>query len=114
MCFEGVPVDIGAIVVLGEDRLQNFDALGASGITAVIAVVVVMIVIVIVVMIVAVRGAVVVAVESTHTRNSSYVTSTEVTRNSSPRTTVTSALVHRGQATDHRDSISDCWPQPLH
>ena len=79
MCFEGVSVDIGAVVVLGEDRLQDFDALGAGGITAVIAVPVVVLVLVVVpvpvlvvmIVIVAVDGAVIVAVESTHTRNSS-------------------------------------------
>jgi hypothetical protein len=79
MCFEGVSVDIGAIVVLGEDRLQDFDALGAGGITAVIAVVVLVLVVVpvlvpvlvVVPVLVAVDGAVIMAVESTHTRNSS-------------------------------------------
>ena len=75
MCLEGVSVDIGTVVILGEDRLQHLDALGTGGVATVIAVPMVVLVPVLVpmvmVVVVAVDGAVIVAVESTHTRNSS-------------------------------------------
>jgi len=75
MCLEGISVDIGTVVILGEDRLQHLDALGTGGVATVIAVPMVVLVPVLVpmvmVVIVAVDGAVIVAVKSTHTRNSS-------------------------------------------
>ena len=106
--LERVTVHRGAVVVLGEDRLQDLDALGAGRVATVIAEMVGIVVMTMIAVVVAVLSTVVVAVKPTH--GSPYVTSTEVTRNSSPRTTSTSPLSHCGQSTDQRDSIWDCLP----
>ena len=65
-----------------------------------------------VVVLVGVHGSVVVPMESTHGqtdhRHTFHETSSDVTRNSLPRSTSTSALSHRGHQIDHGDVISDC------
>ena len=58
MLLERPPVDVGAGVVLGEDRLQYFDALEAGLIAAVVAVLVcVTLLVVLVAVLVGMRGA---------------------------------------------------------
>ena len=66
--LERLPVHLGPVVILGEDRFQDLDTFRSGGVPAVIAVIAMMVVVivVVVVVVVAVLGTVVVSVESAH------------------------------------------------